>query len=81
MPTPPLLQTNHCSPQGTNRGQDKPGQTGRYPIFRRTGNWGTSRLYECISEMKKGSASGYDAEAGEESADSESSLGEPYECP
>src|SRR5258708_26773836 len=30
--------------------------------------------------MKKGSASGYDAETGEESAGSESSLGEPYEC-
>src|SRR6266853_2681217 len=45
------------------------------------GNWGQSRLYECISEMKKGSASGYDAETGEESAGSESSLGEPYECP
>jgi len=29
---------------------------------------GTSRLYECISEMKKGSQSGYDAETGEESA-------------
>ena len=44
-------------------------------------NWGMSRLYECISEMKKGSASGYDAETGEESAGSESSLGEPYEQP
>src|SRR6266849_3689147 len=31
--------------------------------------------------MKKGSASGYDAETGEESAGSESSLGEPYEYP
>src|SRR5258708_34937285 len=31
--------------------------------------------------MKKGSASGYDAETGEESAGSESSLEEPYECP
>src|SRR5271155_595389 len=31
--------------------------------------------------MKKGSGSGYDAETGEESADSESSLGEPHECP
>ncbi len=30
-----------------------------------------SRLYECISEMKKGSPSGYDAETGEESAGSE----------
>src|SRR2546422_1495039 len=40
---------------------------------------GTSRLYECISEMKKGSRSGYDAETGEESAGSESSLGEPYD--
>src|ERR1700682_4160009 len=41
----------------------------------------TSRLYECISEMKKGSPSGYDAETSEESAGSESSPGEPYECP
>src|SRR6266849_8685134 len=40
-----------------------------------------TRLYECISEMKKGSLSGYDAETGEESADSECSPGEPYECP
>src|SRR5713226_265613 len=31
--------------------------------------------------MKKGSPSGYDAETGEESAGSESSLGEPYEQP
>ena len=31
--------------------------------------------------MKKGSRSGYDAETGEESAGSESSLGEPYEQP
>src|SRR6266436_8492680 len=31
--------------------------------------------------MKKGSPSGYDAETGEESAGSESSPGEPYECP
>src|SRR5882672_3315109 len=31
--------------------------------------------------MRKGSRSGYDAETGEESAGSESSLGEPYECP
>ena len=27
-----------------------------------------TRLYECISEMKKGSRGGYDAETGEESA-------------
>src|SRR6266446_302333 len=31
--------------------------------------------------MKKGSPSGYDAETGEESAGSESSPGEPHECP
>ena len=31
--------------------------------------------------MKKGSRSGYDAETGEESASSESALGEPYEQP
>ena len=31
--------------------------------------------------MKKGSPSGYDAGTGEESASSESSLGEPYEHP
>ena len=30
--------------------------------------------------MKKGSPSGYDAESGEQSASSECSLGEPYEC-
>src|SRR5260370_20534716 len=36
-------------------------------------------LYECISEMKKDSPSGYDAETGEESAGSESSPGEPNE--
>src|SRR5260370_15578938 len=36
-------------------------------------------LYECISEMKKDSPSGYDAETGEESAGSESSPGEPHE--
>src|SRR5271169_954910 len=41
--------------------------------------WETSRLYECISEMKKGSPSGYDAETGERSADSESSPGEPHD--
>src|SRR5713226_3827426 len=40
---------------------------------------GQSRLYECISEMKKGSPSGYDAETDDTSAGSESSLGEPYE--
>ena len=28
-------------------------------------DWGRSRLYECISEMKKGSPSGNDAETGE----------------
>ena len=51
-------------------------------------NWGQSRLsrllirlYECISEMKKGSASDYDAETGEESAGSEISLGESHEHP
>jgi len=38
-----------------------------------------SRLYECISEMKKGSRSGYDAETGKQSVGSESSLGEPYD--
>src|SRR5208283_240190 len=42
-------------------------------------NWETSRLYECISEMKKGSRSGYDAETGEKSVGSESSIGEPYD--
>ena len=60
------------------------GQTGRSPVLRGYAghkNGGTSRLYECISEMKKGSASGYDAETGEESASSESALGEPYEQP
>src|SRR5712671_521266 len=31
--------------------------------------------------MKKGSPSGYDAETGDESADSESTLGEPHEQP
>jgi hypothetical protein len=31
-------------------------------------NWGQFRLYECISEMKKGSRSGYDAETDEQSA-------------
>src|SRR3977135_929117 len=31
--------------------------------------------------MKKGSRSGYDAETGEESASSGSSLGEPHDCP
>jgi len=41
----------------------------------------STRLYECISEMKKGSPSGYDAETGEQSASSESSPGEPYEHP
>jgi hypothetical protein len=46
---------------------------------RRVGNWGMSRLYECISEMKKGSPSGYDAETGDESAGSKSSSGEPHE--
>src|SRR5882724_2869863 len=62
------------------------GRTGRcrascpmIPFFR-DWRWGTSRLYECISEMKKGSPSGYDAETGEESAGSESSPGEPHEC-
>src|SRR5712671_4679134 len=40
-----------------------------------------SRLYECISEMKKGSPSGYDAETGTASAGSESSPGEPHEYP
>src|SRR5580704_10533247 len=40
---------------------------------------GHFRLYECISEMKKGSRSGYDAETGEESAGSESSPGEPHD--
>src|SRR5216683_5431155 len=43
--------------------------------------WCQTRLYECISEMKKGSPSGYDAETGEESAGSESSPGEPHEYP
>src|SRR5258708_25027175 len=57
----------------------KTGTDGTVPIF--SEKWGTSRLYECISEMKKGSPSGYDAETGEESAGSESSPGEPYECP
>ncbi len=42
---------------------------------------GQFRLYECISEMKKGSPSGYDAETGERSAGSECSPGEPYEQP
>src|SRR5512143_532032 len=40
-----------------------------------------SRLYECISEMEKGSQSGYDAETGEESAGSENALGEPNKQP
>ena len=40
---------------------------------------GHFRLYECISEMKKGSPSGYDAETGERSAGSESAQGEPYD--
>ncbi len=57
----------------------KTGTDGTVPIF--SEKWGTSRLYECISEMKKGSPSGYDAETGEESAGSESSPGEPHEYP
>src|SRR5229473_4433001 len=55
----------------------KTGTDGTVPIF--SEKWGTFRLYECISEMKKGSPSGYDAETGEESAGSESSPGEPHE--
>lgn len=35
---------------------------------------GKSRLYECISEMKKGSASDYDAETGEGSAGREARI-------
>jgi len=36
-----------------------------------------SRLYECISEMKKGSRSGYDAETGKQSVGSESHSENP----
>src|SRR5258708_29252674 len=57
----------------------KTGTDGTVPIF--SEKWGTSRLYECISEMKKGSPSGYDAETGTASAGSESSPGEPHEYP